>query len=134
MANNFEISCAWGRCTNPFFDPHKNHDGGGYWQYSGGIVATLANGQELVLEVCDTSCGWFGSRKTATVTDGRRSFPLYWGSMDGGAPQPTCKELAHLCKSARLSFGMARKLLSEAFNAANMVAWAEWRRAHPIED
>ncbi len=57
----FNIVSAWGAQTNPHYDPDTANNGGGYWQFSGGIVVDL-NGQLVTVEVDDTSCGDFGSR------------------------------------------------------------------------
>ena len=57
----FNILSAWGWGTNPAYDPDTASNGGGYWQYAGGIVADV-NGQLVTVEVDNTSCGDFGSR------------------------------------------------------------------------
>lgn len=57
----FNIVSAWGMPTNPKYDPDTANNGGGYWQFAGGIVVDL-NGQLVTVEVDDTSCGDFGSR------------------------------------------------------------------------
>lgn len=57
----FNIVTAWGWPTNPAYNPDTTNNGGGYWQFSGGIVADLS-GQLVSVEVDNTSCGDFGSR------------------------------------------------------------------------
>ena len=37
----FNILSAWGWATNPAYDPDTASNGGGYWQYAGGIVADV---------------------------------------------------------------------------------------------
>ena len=131
MCKNFRTLCAWGHATNHFFDPEKSRDGGGYWQFSGGIFVKLPHGAQVVIEADDASCGWFGSCKSVTFLIGSRAFPLSWGTMDGGSKAPTCKSLRPLCSAARISYGTARELIREAFRAADLVAWNEHKKSHP---
>ena len=56
-----KIVSIWGYPTNPYYDPDKAANGGGYWQYYGGGVLDL-NGELVVLELYDDSVGDFGSR------------------------------------------------------------------------
>ena len=58
---NLRIVSVWGWVTNPAYSPDAANNGGGYWQYTGGIVADV-NGQLVTVEVDDSSCGDFGSR------------------------------------------------------------------------
>lgn len=58
---NTKILGVWGYPTNPYYDPDKAANGGGYWQYEGGIVLTH-NGELVVLKLYDDSVGDFGSR------------------------------------------------------------------------
>ena len=56
-----KIVSVWGYPTNPFYNPHTANNGGGYWQYEGGIVLDH-NGEMIVVELYDSSMGDFGSR------------------------------------------------------------------------
>ena len=77
----FHIVSAWGAQTNPHYDPDTANNGGGYWQFSGGIVVDL-NGQLVTVEVDDTSCGDFGSRVYFSVTADGFCWQFFDGTMD----------------------------------------------------
>jgi|GEM_PF-2222809 len=53
--------------TNPYFNPEKAHDGGGYSQPHR-IWRGQFGGEPLEVEVFDTSCGDFGRRWSMYVT------------------------------------------------------------------
>ena len=119
----YKVESVWGHPTNPFYNPRKARNGGGYWQYSGGALF-LERERALVLEVSDTSCGEYGTRREVRATVGGRTFGLYWGSMDDfWHTNPTCQELRPLCAAARINISTARDLIRTAFHAANMAAW-----------
>lgn len=67
-----EIASVWGYPSNPFYNPERAANGGGYWQYYGGVVLAL-NGELVVVELYDDDCGDFGSRWSFDV-----SAPGYW--------------------------------------------------------
>ena len=56
-----KIASVWGYPSNPFYNPDKAANGGGYWQYYGGVVLDL-NGELVVVELQDDDCGDFGAR------------------------------------------------------------------------
>lgn len=62
-----EIASVWGYPSNPFYNPERAANGGGYWQYYGGVVLAL-NGELVVVELYDDDCGDFGSRWGFDVT------------------------------------------------------------------
>ena len=54
----FNIVSAWGAQTNPHYDPDTANNGGGYWQFSGGIVVDL-NGQLISAALNAANiCAW----------------------------------------------------------------------------
>ena len=59
--------------TNPFADPSKSHDGGGYSQPHR-IWKGRFDGKPLEVEVYDTSCGDFGRRWSLHVNYLGRSY------------------------------------------------------------
>lgn len=56
-----KIVSVWGYPSNPFYNPDKANNGGGYWQYYGGVVLDH-HGELVVVELQDDSCGDFGAR------------------------------------------------------------------------
>lgn len=80
----------WGTETNPSADPETAGDGGGYFQPSGGCLLQLANGEEVVVDLDDLSCGDFGSREFWSVHTIRRGMCWMWctGSMDDACIDP----------------------------------------------
>lgn len=116
----FNIVSAWGTQTNPHYNPDTANNGGGYWQFSGGIVVDL-NGQIVTVEVDDTSCGDFGSRVYFSVTAG-----FCWcfsnGTMDD-ASVDTPEDVLGVLRSISGVLGVdAEALISAALNAANICA------------
>lgn len=78
-----KLISVWGWEANPFADPRKAHDGGGYSQPCGGAVYAFGGGRLLSIEVEDTSCGDFGTRYYATIDSGHQRWQFAWGTMDG---------------------------------------------------
>lgn len=118
----------WGIPTNSFYDRNKSFDGGGYWQYKGGALFVASSGRFVTMEVCDNSCGGFGSRKEFHATVGDRVFDKWWGTMkEIGYCDPTCKDLKPLCSAARINVTEARKMIDMAFEAANAAARRAWK-------
>ena len=62
----FSILSFWGGNTNPFYDPERSYNGGGYWQPSGGCLVDV-HGVEVVVEYDKFDCGDFGCRRSYTV-------------------------------------------------------------------
>ena len=113
----FHIVSAWGAQTNPHYDPDTANNGGGYWQFSGGIVVDL-NGQLVTIDVDDTSCGDFGSRVYFSVTaDG-----FCWRFSDASIDTPD--DVLGVLRSISGVLGVdSEALISAALNAANICAW-----------
>lgn len=117
----FNIVSAWGAQTNPHYDPDTANNGGGYWQFSGGIVVDL-NGQLVTVDVDDTSCGDFGSRVYFSVTGCRRCWRFSDGTMDD-ASIDTPEDVLGVLRSISGVLGVdAEALISAALNAANICA------------
>lgn len=124
IKNSLYIVSAWGWATNPAYNPDTANNGGGYWQFDGGIVAEI-NGQLVAVEVCDTSCGDFGSRVYVNIiADG-----YHWRYADGtmtDASIDTPEEVADIIGSASGILGVdALALACEAHAAANLCAWQD---------
>ena len=120
----FNIVSAWGAQTNPHYDPDTANNGGGYWQFSGGIVVDLVdlNGQLVTVEVDDTSCGDFGSRVYFSVTADGFCWRFSDGTMDD-ASIDTPEDVLGVLRSISGVLGVdAEALISAALNAANICA------------
>ena len=120
----FNIVSAWGWATNPAYSPDTSNNGGGYWQFAGGIVTEI-NGQLVVVEADDTSCGDFGSRVYVDIiADG-----YHWRYSDGtmnDASIDTPEEVAGIISSASGVLGVdALALACEAHAAASLCALLE---------
>ena len=118
------IISAWGWETNPTYNPDFANDGGGYWQFAGGIVVNL-NGQLVAVDVDDTSCGDFGSRVYFCVVADGFCWRFACGTMDD-ASIDTPEDVLVVFQSISGVLGVdAETLISAAHDAANICAWQE---------
>ena len=120
----FQILSAWGRATNPAYDSDTANNGGGYWQFAGGLMAEI-NGQLVAVDVDDASCGDFGSRVyVAIIADG-----YHWRYADGTMDDASIdapEEVADILASASGVLGVdALALVCEAREAADLCARQE---------
>lgn len=117
----FNIVSVWGMPTNPKYNPDTANNGGGYWQFSGGIVVDL-NGQLVTVDVDDTSCGEFGSRYYAGIFADGFGWQLVDGSMDDSSIDAD-GEIEDILDSASIILGVdAWTLVCEARAAASLCA------------
>lgn len=117
----FNIVSAWGLPTNPEYDPDTANNGGGYWQFAGGIVADIF-GRLVTVEVDDTSCGDFGSRYFIDVTADGFRWRFVGGTMDD-APIDSQKEIDDVLASISGVLGVnAADLIFAALDAADICA------------
>jgi hypothetical protein len=122
MEDMFNIVSAWGAQTNLHYNPDTANNGGGYWQYAGGIVADIG-GQLVTVEVDDMSCGDFGSRVYFSVTADGFCWNFSDGTMDG-ASVDTSEDVLGVLRSISGVLGVdAEALISAALDAANICAW-----------
>lgn len=117
----FNIVSVWGMPTNPKYNPDTANNGGGYWQFSGGIVVDL-NGQLVTVDIDDTSCGEFGSRYYAGIFADGFGWQLVDGSMDDSSIDAD-REIEDILDSASIILGVdAWTLVCEARAAASLCA------------
>lgn len=76
-----QIVSAWGYPSNPFYNPEKANNGGGYWQTDGGVVLDH-NGELIVVELHNDDCGDFGSRWGFTVSASGYCWHVNCGNAD----------------------------------------------------
>ena len=82
-----KLQCCWGRNLNPFYDPDTCNNGGGYWQPQGGAFLYIGR-HPVVVEISDTSCGDFGTRKWVRVFSGTHDWEYYRNTMDDCGDSP----------------------------------------------
>lgn len=121
---SISIVSVWGLATNPAYDPDTANNGGGYWQFAGGLMAEI-NGQLVAVEVDDQSCGDFGSRVYVDIiADG-----YHWRYADGtmgDASIDAPEEVADILDSASGVLGVdAFALVCKAREAADLCARQE---------
>ena len=120
----FNIVSAWGLPTNPVYDPDTANNGGGYWQFAGGILADV-NGRPVTVEVDDTSCGDFGDRVYVDVLVDGYHWRYAGGSMDDAsidAPEEIDDVLASISGVLGVDAG---GLIAAALSAADLCARQE---------
>lgn len=120
----FNIVSAWGLPTNPEYDPDTANNGGGYWQFAGGILADIS-GHLITVEVDDTSCGDFGSRVYIDVIADGYHWRYAGGSMDDAsidAPEEIDDVLASISGVLGVDAG---GLIAAALSAADLCARQE---------
>ena len=118
----FNIVSAWGAQTNLHYNPDTANNGGGYWQYAGGIVADIG-GQLCTVEVDDTSCGDFGSRYYVDVIADGYHWRFSDGTMDDASIDAPAEIDAVLASISGVLGVDAEALISAALDAANICAW-----------
>ncbi len=101
---NTKILSVWGYLTNPYYDPDKANNGGGYWQYEGGIVLDH-NGELVVLELYDDSVGDFGSRWGFTVSASGYCWRVNCGNADDASIDAP-ETIAGVCASIEGVLGL----------------------------
>lgn len=119
------IIFAWGNPTNPAYDSETANNGGGYWQYAGGILADV-NGQLVTVEVDDLSCGDFGSRIFVDVSADGFCWHTNFGTMDD-ASIDTLDEINTIYASISGVLGVdANALVRKSIRAASLCASAAY--------
>lgn len=119
---NINIRSAWGVPTNEAFNVETSENGGGYWQYAGGIVANVG-GQLVVVEVDDASCGDFGSRIYVSVACDGYEWRVCIGTMDDACIDSPDEADAIFSSIAGVLGIDAGDLIGAAGDAANLCAW-----------
>lgn len=120
----FNIVSAWGLPTNPEYDPDTANNGGGYWQFAGGILADIS-GHLVTVEVNDTSCGDFGARVYVDVIADDYHWRFVGGTMaDASIDAP--EEIDDVLASISGVLGVnASGLIAAALSAADLCARQE---------
>nr|DAO63234.1 MAG TPA: hypothetical protein [Caudoviricetes sp.] len=126
---NIKLDAVWGTPIGAY-NPDTANNGGGYWQFYGGAVFSAENGQVVIVEVQDTSCGDFGTRRQYDISVQDATKALEWyintGSMDDASidPDETIDAVfAAVAKELGVLPGDIYNMLCDACRGANEVAW-----------
>lgn len=129
--NNIKLDAVWG-IPSGAYNPDTANNGGGYWQFYGGAKFSAVNGQAVIIEVQDTSCGDFGTRLGYDITVQDAAKALEWhvntGTMDDASidPDETINAVfAAIAKELNISPEDVDDMLCDAYRGANEVAWRE---------
>ena len=129
---NIKLDAVWGTPIGAY-NPDTANNGGGYWQFYGGAVFSAENGQVVIVEVEDTSCGDFGTRIWCDVTVQDTTNALEWhvnmGSMDDASidPQETIDAVfAAIARALGVLPEDIDNMLCDADCGASEAAWKEY--------
>lgn len=121
-----KIVSVWGYPSNPFYNPDKAANGGGYWQYYGGVVLDH-NGELVVVELQDDDCGDFGSRWSFDVD----ALGYWWHANCGDAADAsidTPEDIDAVCASIEGVLGLdIMELIHEIAPAIDECARRQWQ-------
>lgn len=130
--NNIKLGAVWGTPIGAY-NPDTANNGGGYWQFDGGAMFSAENGQFIIVEVVDTSCGDFGTRiwYDIAIQDDKKA--LEWhvnvGSMDDASidSQETIDAVfAAIANALNILPEDVDNMLCDADRGASEVAWREY--------
>lgn len=129
--NNIKLDAVWGTPSGAY-NPDTANNGGGYWQFNGGAIFSAVNGQIVIIDVRDSSCGDFGTRCQYDITVQDATEALVWyinaGSMDDASidPEETIDAVfAAIAKALGVLPEDIDNMLCDAHRGANEVAWRE---------
>lgn len=129
--NNIKLGAVWGTPIGAY-NPDTANNGGGYWQFYGGAAFFSENGQVVIVEVEDTSCGDFGTRILYGITVQDDTKTLEWhanvGSMDDASidSQETIDAVfAAIAKELDILPEDVDNMLCDADLGASEAAWRE---------
>lgn len=128
---DIKLDAVWGTPIGSY-NPDTANNGGGYWQFEGGAIFSAENGQLIIIEVVDTSCGDFGTRLWYDITVQDATKALEWhvnmGSMDDASidSQETIDAIfAAIAKELDILPEDVDNMLCDADRGASEVAWRE---------
>lgn len=129
---DIKLDAVWGTPIGAY-NPDTANNGGGYWQFEGGAIFSAENGQFIIIEVVDTSCGDFGTRIWYDVTVQDTTKALVWrvnmGSMDDASidSQETIDAVfAAIAKELGISLEDVDNMLCDTDLGASEAAWREY--------
>lgn len=130
--NSVKLDAVWGTPSGTY-NPDTANNGGGYWQFYGGAIFSAVNGQIVIIDVQDSSCGDFGTRLYYDITVQDATKALEWhintGSMDDASidPEETIDAVfAAIARELNILPDDVTDMLCDAHRGANEVAWREY--------
>lgn len=124
-----QIVSVWGYPSNPFYNPDKANNGGGYWQYYGGVVLAL-NGELVVVELQDNSCGDFGSRWSFDVDSPSYCWRVNCGTSDDASIDAP-EAIEAVCASINGVLGLdIMAVIAEVAPVIDECARRQWQALH----
>lgn len=130
--NNVKLGAVWGTPSGTY-NPDTANNGGGYWQFYGGAVFFAENGQVVVVDVDDSSCGDFGTRLYYDITVQDATKALEWhintGSMDDASidsQEIIDAVITAVAKALGVLPDDVDNMLGDAYRGANEAAWKEY--------
>lgn len=129
---NIKLDAVWGTPIGAY-NPDTANNGGGYWQFDGGAMFSAENGQFIIIEVVDTSCGDFGTRLWYDITVQDDTKALVWhvnmGSMDDASidsQETIAAVFAAIAKELDILSEDVDNMLCDTDLGASEVAWREY--------
>lgn len=127
--NNIKLDAVWGTPSGAY-NPDTANNGGGYWQFNGGAKFSAVNGQVIIVDVQNSSCGDFGTRLYYDITVQDATKALGWfintGSMDDASIDSE-ETIAAVFAAIATALGVLPEdvddMLCDAHHGANEVAW-----------
>lgn len=127
--NEIKLGAVWGTPSGAY-NPDTANNGGGYWQFNGGAMFSAGNGQVVIVDVQDSSCGDFGTRLYYGITVQDATKALEWhintGSMDDASIDPQeiiDAVITAVAKALGVLPADVDNMLCDAYRGANEVAW-----------
>lgn len=129
---DIKLDAVWGTPSGAY-NPYTANNGGGYWQFNGGARFSAGNGQFVIIEVTDTSCGDFGTRLwyDITVQDATKALTWYvnMGTMDDASidsQEIIDAVFAAIAKELGVLPDDIDNMLCDAYRGAYEAAWREY--------
>lgn len=130
--NDVKLDAVWGTPSG-VYNPDTANNGGGYWQFYGGANFAAANGQVIIVDVQDSSCGDFGTRCQYGITVQDATEALVWhlnmGTMDDASidsQEIIDAVIVAIARALDVLPDDINNMLCDAHRGASEVAWREF--------
>ena len=130
--NTVKLDAVWGTPSGAY-DPYTANNGGGYWQFYGGAKFSSANGQIVIIDMQDSSCGDFGTRCQCDITVQNATEALVWylnmGTMDDASidsQEIIDAVIVAIARALDVLPDDINNMLCDAHRGASEVAWREY--------
>lgn len=130
--NSVKLDAVWGTPSGAY-NPDTANNGGGYWQFYGGAKFSSANGQIVIIDMQDSSCGDFGTRCQCDITVQNATEALVWylnmGTMDDASidsQEIIDAVIVAIARALDVLPDDINNMLCDAHRGASEVAWREY--------